>query len=159
MRFAVGQLCRTCWLAWILSGASLAALLSTWAFAQMEPQPRTGAPLEAGESADGEKQYLIREGTEIVDQLGYFKITGDRATFDTLDGKRQFVGLENLNLARIVNTLSNWDGPDLQWSIDGTITEYRGANYVLVKRAVRKTRSDQPLTNPLGRGRSEPFGD
>jgi hypothetical protein len=80
----------------------------------------------------------VREGTEVVDQLGYFRMSGGRVLFFTADGKRQFVGLENLNLERVVRTIA--DSPQtLQWSATGTITEYRGANFLLVRRAILKS--------------------
>ena len=69
-----------------------------------------------------------------------FKITGDRATFFTTDGQHQFTGLENLNLARIVRTIN--DRPDaVEWSVSGTISEYRGSNYLLVTRATLKSKT------------------
>lgn len=81
----------------------------------------------------------IREGTEIVDQLGYFRMTGDRVTFFTDDGEGRFVGLENLNLERVARTIA--DNPQrLQWAVTGTIAEYRGANFLFVHRAVLKSR-------------------
>jgi len=80
----------------------------------------------------------LREGTKLVGQVGYFKMSGDRATFFAKDGERRFVGLENLNLARIVNTIADAPTAKIEWTVDGTITEYRGANYLLVTRAVRR---------------------
>src|SRR5260221_11590051 len=80
-----------------------------------------------------------REGSRLIDQLGYFKVTGDHVTFVSTDGKLKFDGLENLAIERIARTIG--DSPDqLEWSISGTITEYRGANYLLVTQAVLKTK-------------------
>ncbi len=90
-----------------------------------------------GKSAPPPANLRVREGTEIVDELGHFRITGGRVIFFTADGKRRYVGLENLNLERIARTLA--DGPQpLQWRVTGTITEYRGANFLLVRRAILK---------------------
>ena len=54
-----------------------------------------------------------------------------------------FVGLENLNLQRIARTIADNPVP-LQWSVTGTITEYRGANFLFVRRAVLKRRAQLP---------------
>jgi hypothetical protein len=41
------------------------------------------------------------------------------------------------------------DSPDqLEWSISGVITEYRGANYLLVTQAVLKTKGTRSRRGP-----------
>ena len=89
----------------------------------------------------------LREGTEIKEQLGYFRPVGGRVTFFTADGKDRLVGLENLALERIAQQIDEELTP-LQWSVDGRITEFRGANYLIVDRAVLAAdakSSDDPL--------------
>ncbi len=89
-----------------------------------------------GKKSDGGR---VREGTEIIDRDGFFRLTGDRVTFFSDDGEGRFVGLENLNLERIARTIA--DNPDkLQWSVTGTVTEYRGANFIFVRRVILKSR-------------------
>jgi len=81
-----------------------------------------------------------REGSRLIDQVGSFRVTGDHVTFTSSDGKLKFEGLENLAIERIARTIG--DSPDqLEWTISGIITEYRGANYLLVTQAVLKTKS------------------
>ena len=80
----------------------------------------------------------VREGTELVDQVGRFEIVGDRIVFVTDGGGVRLVGLENLGLERIARTLANDPGP-LQWKVTGIVTEYRGTNFVLIHRAILKT--------------------
>jgi hypothetical protein len=81
-----------------------------------------------------------REGSRLIDQVGSFRVTGDHVTFISSDGKLKFEGLENLAIERIARTIG--DSPDqLEWTISGIITEYRGANYLLVTQAVLKTKS------------------
>jgi hypothetical protein len=88
-----------------------------------------------------------REGSRLIDQLGYFKVTGDHVTFVSSEGKLKFDGLENLAIERIARTIG--DSPDqLEWSISGVITEYRGANYLLVTQAVLKTKSTRSRRAP-----------
>jgi len=97
---------------------------------------RTPLPEDAN-SAEGEANQRFREGTDIVDLTGHFRMTGDRVTFFTDDGKGRYVGLENLNLERIYRMIA--DNPNrLQWIVSGTLTEYSGTNYILVRRAVLK---------------------
>jgi hypothetical protein len=81
----------------------------------------------------------MREGTELVDQPGAFMLAGDRLVFVSVASKRRLIGLENLNLERISRTIA--DNPEsVNWMISGTVTEYRGANYVFVRRAILKSR-------------------
>jgi hypothetical protein len=97
----------------------------------------TALPADDDRSASPQANLRVREGTEIVNQLGYFRITGGRVLFSTADGKRRFVGLENLNLERVARAIAG-SPQTLQWDVTGTITEYRGANFLLVRRAVLK---------------------
>ena len=78
----------------------------------------------------------IREGMKLVDQSGYFKVTDDRITFYPEDKQRLTV-LENLALERI-GRVTNDRLRQQQWRVTGTITEYRGRNYILVIKAIRK---------------------
>ena len=126
---------------WMLLVAIIATTLATLLPVLRDASAQERAANEA--QGQGESKDLrLREGTKIVGQLGYFKITGDRATFFTQDGKHRFGGLENLSLARIVNTISE-DTDQLKWSVDGTITEYRGSNYLLISKAILKTKAPQ----------------
>lgn len=84
-----------------------------------------------------EKRF--REGSAITDQAGSFKVVGERVVFSTSDGKTSTVCLENLNLERIVRAIA--DSTDrLEWRVNGTLTEYSGANYLLVERAILRSR-------------------
>jgi len=87
------------------------------------------------ESNQSGQDRRIREGTPLEKVAGHFKLTGDRVTFFATGGKQRFGGLENLALERIARIVK--DSPtQLQWSVTGVITEYRGTNYVLVTHAV-----------------------
>ncbi len=89
----------------------------------------------SGDSAGRQTQKRIREGTEIVDLDGHFRFTGDRMSFFSSDGKLRLVGLENLNLQRIARAVAD-DPRQLRWKVSGTVTEYRGANFLLVRQAI-----------------------
>lgn len=84
----------------------------------------------------------LREGTELLDQPGTFRLTGDRITFFTDLGRGRFVVLENLALQRVGRAIE--DNPDpLQWLVTGAITEFRGENFLLVHRAVLRNRHSE----------------
>ncbi len=90
----------------------------------------------------------LREGTELVDQPGFFRMTGDRVTFYTDIGSGRFMSLENLNLERIARIIT--DNPQqLEWEVTGTITEYQGTNYLLIRRAVLRSRLPSSDEDPL----------
>ena len=68
--------------------------------------------------------------------LGHFQSTGDRVTFYTSDGRFRFLGLENLALERVARVVSHSSDPgDLMWIVSGVITEFRGTNYLMIRRA------------------------
>ncbi|MEX0939685.1 MAG: hypothetical protein WDZ59_17610 [Pirellulales bacterium] len=127
---------------WSLLAISLVGTAQTSAQDQGELAAPTG--LEAPD-ADVEPDRF-REGAALVDRTGYFTVSGDRAMFETSDGKHRFIGLENLNLERIVRMIN--ENPErVEWSVTGTVTEYRGANYLLIRRAFRKLASSAPRTS------------
>lgn len=90
-------------------------------------------------SAPGSRPEQLREGAELVDQLGQFKISADRVLFVPADGRRQLIGLENLNLERVVKAVTANPEPGT-WMVTGTVTEYRANNYILIRRAILKSR-------------------
>lgn len=83
------------------------------------------------------KKKRIREGTK-VEATGYFRTTGDRVTFYSDGGKTRYRSLENLTLERISRAIEDNPG-QLEWSVTGSATEYRGANYLLITYAAVKT--------------------
>ncbi len=77
----------------------------------------------------------LREGTDMKEERGCFRFVDERVVFFPSGGDARYIGLENLNLERIVSEITN-NPTQLEWTVVGTITEYRGANYLLVRRAV-----------------------
>lgn len=129
-------------------GAGAAMVLwSAMTFSAAEPPGSTsrGLPKWSGEGPAGAAQpretpvrERLREGTRLVDVVGTFQVVADQATFNSVDGKYHLVGLENLTLERIVKRTRDEPQP-LAWSVDGTVTEYLGSNYLLVTRAVLRS--------------------
>jgi hypothetical protein len=99
----------------------------------IESCPPPVAPLEA---ASETPLLRLREG-ESVDLAGRIELSGDRAIFYPQDSRVNLRVLENLALERIAEVLSESRG-DRQWVITGVITEYRGANYILVTKAIQR---------------------
>ena len=86
----------------------------------------------------------LREGTVIKDASGFFREDGDGASFVS-DLGIEFGTLPNLNLERVVRLLKGADAPNsIRWSVTGTVTEYSGKNYLLLKRAVYKSSTSPP---------------
>ena len=110
-----------------LASIAAAGMLAWGAWASDALQPESSRPR-------GRDRELLREGTELVQVSGHFRITGDRVTFSTQAGRRQFVVLENLNLERIVAEVEKQSQPVL-WKVTATVTEYRGSNFLFVRHA------------------------
>lgn len=108
-----------------------------------DPLDSGGWPRQSNGVETAQDTQLLREGTRIVDQLGSFQLIGERATFLADDGTRRFVSLENLNLERIVRAIEEIP-VKLQWSVTGTITEYRGDNFLTVEHAVLASKDGPP---------------
>ena len=93
--------------------------------------------------ADASGEERAREGTQLQRQLGRFTTTGDRLTFHVAGTERQYLGLENLALERVGKVLVDRrdQASELQWEVTGVFTEYRGTNYLLVTRAMLKSKN------------------
>lgn len=80
---------------------------------------------------------LVREGEFWENELGHILLAGQRYAFRPIQGDRSVIVLENLNLQRIILRLEESSQPTI-WSISGRVTEFQGANYLLIERAMRK---------------------
>lgn len=120
--------------------AAILATAAVWPISRSGAAQRPAPGRESADAAVGSDAQLsrVREGA-VLDTAGYFKVTGDRALFTTADGSARFTGLENLNLERIAIAVSESPDP-LLWSVTGTVTEFRGTNYLLVTRALLKNK-------------------
>ena len=108
----------------------------------------SAAPQPASASAPAEQKSAERqrEGTRLIDQSGRFEFAGDQVAFFPADGKDSFRVLENLALERISRILSE-SRTKHDWTISGTLTEFRGGNYLLITKAAIKSSSDR-LASP-----------
>ena len=98
--------------------------------------PQREAPPAVPSPGPAKPADRMREGTRLTDELGVFQLSGDRIAF--LPGgvnKDSYRVLENLALQRISIALNDDRGQG-QWLVSGIITEYRGANYLLITKVV-----------------------
>lgn len=92
-------------------------------------------PIAASPAKPALRTQRIREGTTFKDMLVFFRQNGDRTVLYTADGNRRFTCLENLALERVLTALQ--EKPDRQfWKIDGEFSEFRGENFVSIRRFV-----------------------
>lgn len=98
--------------------------------------------LNRDESQDeaSKKQFRLREGAKLVEQVGEFREAGGRIAFYPEGASSSLQLLENLALERVARDL---DQRKRKWSVTGIVTEFRGGNYLLLHRAVQKARSVQ----------------
>ncbi|MBA2115600.1 hypothetical protein [Bremerella alba] len=82
-----------------------------------------------------EKMKRLREGAEIVDSEGTFEWIGDRLSFVQDGGDTVLKILENRMMERVVLAQESSTG-ELVWVVSGTVTEYRGGNFLLIKHVV-----------------------
>ncbi len=117
--------------AWGLAAFS-ALVMCSW-FSRAPGQAPRSVDLEATEATADSS--LAREGTELDSVPGHFTVDDDRLTFHSADRRWDVHALENLALERVAQTMAEAQ-TELQWTVDGRITEFRGANYLLLSRAM-----------------------
>jgi hypothetical protein len=93
-------------------------------------------PASGGQLGAAKTNERLREGTKLTDVVGSFQSAGgDSISFSREGGKESFRVLENLALQRVGQALEN-NLNARHWVISGVITEFRGANYLLLTKAV-----------------------
>lgn len=101
------------------------------------PRAKRAAHEKSFASDTAESSARLREGTELPDVMGSFKMTGDRLTFSAQGKSTEIRCLENLTLERVTRVISiRRDSSNLTWTVSGTATEYQGENFLLVRRAI-----------------------
>ncbi len=86
-------------------------------------------------SSSSPSNQLQREGSKVSQLTGYFRQSSGRITFVPKENsKSSLVCLENLMLQRIADSISGKTEFGA-WVVSGEVTEYRNANYLVVKTA------------------------
>jgi len=121
-----------------LFGVLLLGGFLVWA---QRPDPPTQPNQESRPIAPSQVQQTlgvkrIREGTTFKNLLVFFRPAGDRtALYIANDNTKRFTCLENLELERILTAIQ--EKPEREyWRIEGEYTEFRGENYVFIRRAM-----------------------
>ncbi|MDR2754581.1 MAG: hypothetical protein LBC20_02635 [Planctomycetaceae bacterium] len=108
-------------------------------FAQREPVPSDPNAVEKPIIEESVQKKVMkkrnREGTIFQGKKVSFRQTGNRTTLYTIDDNERFICLENLNLERVLKAIDE-KPTRTTWKIDGEFTEFRGENYILIRRAV-----------------------
>ena len=87
---------------------------------------------------DQNEKGLLREGTKLEKVIGHFEISGDRLVFFPVKHGGPLTMLENISVQRI-DQLIRLTPDKVTWNVSGIITECRGSNYLLIKRAFIKS--------------------
>jgi hypothetical protein len=90
----------------------------------------------------------------LTDVQGTFDTAGNRMQFRPADGSSSLRVLENLALERVTRILEETRS-DRLWLVSGTVTEYRGENYLLITRVVLTSRSNASAS-PAVPGNKQP---
>jgi hypothetical protein len=102
-------------------------------------QPAPGAAAPASGAAGAKASERLRENTKLIDVVGTFQsIGGESITFTPAGAggnKDSFRVLENLALQRVSQELEGNKGAR-QWTVSAEVTEYKGNNYLLLKKIV-----------------------
>jgi len=120
-----------------------------------EPQPaigvapeNTAAPSEPAGQLERPK-LRHREGTQVVARRGRIERRGDRFVFLGVEPAVQWIVLENLALERILRVIETEDSDDVEWTVDGMVTEFRGVNYLLLRRTVVRSAGERAAPRRL----------
>ncbi len=133
-----------------IAAVLIAAVAASWATAQNRDLPGSAAnipttiqPTPGGPQASGpagaKASERLREGTKLIDIVGTFQSIGGESITFTPGGsggnKESFRVLENLALQRVSQVLDENKGAR-QWTVSAEVTEYKGNNYLLLKKIV-----------------------
>lgn len=121
-----------------ISGAGLLEAEDTANLPSLPAVPPPSNPSGGGNSGDAAPVLgptRLREGTALRGLIGTIRPVGERWTLFLAQRDERYILLENLALERILRTNASFtEAPD--WTIDGTVTEFRGQNYLLIEKAL-----------------------
>jgi hypothetical protein len=99
-----------------------------------KPAPAEGTPAVKSGIDGFQTNGRWREGTRLHQVHGVFTTVGDRLQFTANDGKVQLLTTENLLAERVMRSIQESSDP-LAWVIQGTMTEFKGNNYLTLNYA------------------------
>ena len=86
--------------------------------------------------------YALREGEKFDKTIGEFLRVDGRIQFSPAGGAAKMTVLENRAAERVDRELES-TRTRRKWSVSGVVTEFRGKNFLLVKHAVLRLRSEE----------------
>ncbi|WP_095415198.1 hypothetical protein [Thermogutta terrifontis] len=96
-----------------------------------DPEPKSSS----AERTASPSVPRLREGTALEAVTGTLRPAGERYVFFSEDARYRLVVLENLALERLLRVQNTYAG-NVFWKVWGTVTEFRGQNYLLLKRSL-----------------------
>ena len=90
-----------------------------------------------------------REGTQVVGRRGRIERRGERFVFLGAEPAVQWIVFENLALERILRVIEAEESDNLEWTVDGMVTEFRGVNYLLLRRTVVRSAGERAAPRRL----------
>jgi hypothetical protein len=115
---------------------------------QAGPEPAIGsAPANTAAPSDlntlDKPKLRHREGTQVVGRRGRIERRGERFVFLGVEPPVQWMVLENLALERILRVVETEESDNVEWTVDGMVTEFRGVNYLLLRRTVVRSAGER----------------
>jgi hypothetical protein len=122
-----------------LTGVALSALVALVAgsLGANDSAPPAAAASSPAPPAAAKSAERLREGSKLTDVSGSFEFAGDRVAFVPDGSNDSLRVLENLALERVSRLLTEGRG-SRSWVVSGVLTEFRGANFLLVTKATVK---------------------
>lgn len=120
------------WIGTLLTIAGLASNLATG--------QANGEKTEASRPVLENQVRLLREGSRIDNQHALCRDAGDRLVVELTEDNRVLPALENLAAQRILKSVQD-DSGDERWIVNGLVTEFQEANYILLDRVVREPKN------------------
>lgn len=119
---------------YLLLACAAASLISHWT---STPGSISGASV-LGQDRPAVIQPLptLREGADIPEWMGTFRLVGERLQFTDRESGRSLLCLENLMLQRVYQVIGD-EASESTWIVSGTISEYRGQNFLILLSASR----------------------
>lgn len=130
---------------WVQAIVLVAAAVAVLFGAEGTAADATGASgrveaVEAKEAA--EPRFQVREGGKLKGSIGEFMRFGDRIRFTIADANKKLTVLENLAAERVSDELEG-ARTSRRWRVSGTVTEFKGGNFLLISKAERVATGSQ----------------
>jgi hypothetical protein len=132
---------RSLWLTFCTAFLTIVTISSFGADTKRVPESRDSKKNQVEDPDAAAKVKRQREGSSLRDVAGTFHLANERYSFRQIEGGREYRTLENLALERITRTLGQ-HAENRFWAVSGTIMEFQGENYLLITRAVLKSKTE-----------------